>query len=75
VSGGANDGPSRELLQEISRDRELGFTPEQIDAAHAMLRRYRDELERVRSIEFDYLNPVEPAHALQWIQQGGQSND
>lgn len=73
MSGGAGDGPRRELLEEISRDRRLGFTAEQIDAAHAMLHRYRDELERLRSIDLDYLDPIEPAHALHWIQQGGSS--
>jgi hypothetical protein len=73
VSGGATNGPRRELLEQISRDRELGFTPEQIDTAHAMLHRYRNELARLRSIDFDYLTPIEPAHALQWIQQGGSS--
>jgi hypothetical protein len=73
MSGDGADAPRRELLEEISRDRQLGFEPEQIDAAHTMLRRYRAELERLRSIEFDYLSPVEPAHALRWIQQGGSS--
>jgi hypothetical protein len=73
MSGEAADAPRRELLEEINRDRQLGFEPEQIDAAHAMLRRYRDELARVRSIEFDYLNPIEPAHALRWIEEGGSA--
>jgi hypothetical protein len=73
MSGETADAPRRELLEEINRDRQLGFEPEQIDAAHAMLRRYRDELARVRLIEFDYLNPIEPAHALQWIQEGGSA--
>jgi hypothetical protein len=71
VSGSSADAPRRELLEEIARDRQLHFTPEQIDAAHTMLSRYRPELARLRSLEFDYLNPVEPAHALQWIQEGG----
>lgn len=73
MSGDAADAPRRELLEEISRDRQLGLEPEQIDAARAMLCRYRDELARLRSIQFDYLNPVEPAHALRWIQEGGSS--
>jgi hypothetical protein len=73
VNGDGAGAPRRELIEEISRDRELDFEAEQIDAAHAMLRRYRDELARLRSIQFDYLDPVEPAHAMQWIREGGTS--
>jgi hypothetical protein len=63
----------RELLEEICADRQLDFSAEQIDAAHAVLMRYRDELSRLRSINFDYLTVIEPAHALQWVREGGTS--
>ncbi len=65
--------PRRQLLEEISRDRQVNLSDEEIEAARAMLARYRGELERLRSIRFDFLDPIEPAHAVQWIQNGGRS--
>lgn len=32
---------------------------------------FRPALERMRQLELPYLDPIEPGHVLQWIENGG----
>jgi MFS transporter, DHA1 family, multidrug resistance protein len=66
--------PTVDLLLALTDDRRLDLTEPEIEAAHAMHVRYRDELERLRAVRLQYLPPyVEPATALAWIERGGRS--
>ena len=66
--------PTLDLLAAMAADRRLGLEDAELQAAHEMHARYRDELDRLRAVRLQYRPPyVEPATAVAWIERGGRS--
>ena len=59
------------LLSRIAKARGLGVPADELEAigqfAVVRLRPVRE----MNAIEFPFMDPVEPLHALRWIQRGG----
>jgi hypothetical protein len=65
--------PTEAILSAIATDRGLTLTRDQLLAALEMHARFRGELDHLRAVQFEYLPPyIEPATALQWIENGGR---
>jgi hypothetical protein len=66
--------PTDETLTALARDRGLTLTPERLHAARDFHAMFRDELDRLRAVELDFLPPyIEPQTAVRWIENGGRS--
>ncbi len=65
--------PTIEILQAIAADRGLDIPLDRVRLALEMHAKFRPELDRLRSVSLDYIPTyVEPATALQWIENGGR---
>jgi hypothetical protein len=65
--------PTIEMFRAIAADRGLELPPDQLEAALDMHAKFRSELDRLRAVRLDYVpDYIEPATALQWIQNGGR---
>lgn len=65
--------PTVEILRAIAVDRRLELTSERLAAALEMHAKFRPKLDRLRAVRLDYVpSYIEPATALQWIQNGGR---
>ncbi len=65
---------TEDVLDGITRDRGLQLEPDKLQLARAFIRRYRRELEQIRSVELAFLPPyIEPQTAVRWIDNGGRS--
>lgn len=68
--------PTVEGFRAMLEDRGLEFPPDKLEAAVQMHARFRHELDRLRAVKLRYLPPyIEPATAVQWIENGGRSVD
>lgn len=66
------DRPTPALFDELADDQGLTFLSARRRAeALASFRAARPELDRLRALPMPFLDPVEPAVATQWIEQGG----
>lgn len=65
--------PTIDTLRAIAADRGLAISDERLEPAVAMHAKFRPELERLRAVRLDFVpSYIEPATALQWIQNGGR---
>jgi hypothetical protein len=65
--------PTIEILQAIAADRGLDIPADRIQLALDMHAKFRPELDRLRRVRLPYVPTyVEPATALQWIENGGR---
>jgi MFS transporter, DHA1 family, multidrug resistance protein len=65
--------PTTELFRAIAADRGLELPADRLAAAVDMHAKFRPELDRLRAVRLDYVpSYIEPATALQWIQNGGR---
>ena len=65
--------PTSEIFRAIAADRGLELSAESLEAALEMHAKFRPELDRLRAVRLDYVpSYIEPATALQWIQNGGR---
>lgn len=66
--------PNVEDFEAILRDRDIAMSRERVEAAVELHAKLRPELDRLRAVRFEYLGrTVEPATALQWIENEGRS--
>jgi hypothetical protein len=66
--------PSSQTYQALLEVTGLELTPERFADAMALHESMRPQLEALRAIPLSFLDPViEPATALQWIEDGGVS--
>lgn len=65
--------PTINTLRAIAADRGLAIPQERLEPAVTMHAKFRSELERLRAVRLDFVpSYIEPATALQWIQNGGR---
>jgi hypothetical protein len=65
--------PTVEILQAIAADRGLDIPVDRIRLALEMHAKFRPELDRLREVRLGYVPTyIEPATALQWIENGGR---
>jgi hypothetical protein len=73
MSEAVGERPSMAMLRAIAEDRGLELDDQQLAVARAMHVKFRGELEKLRAVRLEYLPPyIEPATALQWIENGGR---
>jgi hypothetical protein len=65
--------PNVEDFEAILRDRDISMSRERVKAAVELHARLRPELDRLRAVRLEYLSPIEPATAVQWIESEGRS--
>ncbi len=65
--------PTAEIFRAIAADRGLELPEDRLEAALEMHAKFRPELDRLRAVRLEYVpSYIEPATALQWIQNGGR---
>jgi hypothetical protein len=65
--------PTADSLRAIAADRGLDVAADRLQAALEMHAKFRPELDRLRAVRLEYVpSYIEPATALQWIQNGGR---
>jgi hypothetical protein len=67
--------PTVETLRVLADDLGLAFTSDQLEAAARAHASLRPKLEQLRRYRFPYLEPIEPGHVRQWIENGGRTLD
>jgi len=68
-----SEQPAMATLRAIAEDRGLELDDQQLLAARAMHVKFRGELDKLRGVRLDYVpSYIEPATALQWIENGGR---
>lgn len=65
--------PSLDDYEVIARAQGITLTPERLAAAHATHAAAYGDMQALRSMELDFLAPVEPSAAIGWIASGGRS--
>jgi hypothetical protein len=69
----SSERPALETLRMIAKDRGIAISEDRLEAARQMHSKFRPELDRLRQVELEFLPPyIEPATALQWIENGGR---
>jgi hypothetical protein len=64
--------PTVDILRAIAADRGLDIPVERLHLALEMHAKFRPELDRLRKVRLGYVpGYIEPATALQWIENGG----
>jgi len=65
--------PSIDQFQVLASNQDITLTPERLAQAYATHQASRPALEKLRRLPLSFLEPSEPATALLWIHNGGQS--
>lgn len=65
------DVPDQAVFEAVLRNQGLTLDPRRLAVTLEAHAAFRPALNRMREIELDYLDPIEPGHVQQWIDGGG----
>lgn len=66
-----SSGPTLKTLSTIATDLGIKMTDARLAAAAVAHAAFRPKLDELRRFNLDFLSPLEPGHAYQWIVSGG----
>jgi hypothetical protein len=67
--------PSEATFRTIAADLGIELSPDHLSAALAGHEIFRPKLEELRRVKLPYLDFIEPAHARQWVDNGGRGGN